>query len=157
MMEEFASFLSEVFPVHMFFSVQLLIAEMLFVVGQKKRSRPLLRFALAIPLYLIVCWFHPSVGHKMIRVLCIFAESYLLLLFCLNISAKGCLFVAIGAYAVQNLAFYHFLVLEVDYRMDILVDTGFKGLDVIFIVAVVFFLLSIAAGIVGSCMKQEKE
>ncbi|MBO4989174.1 MAG: hypothetical protein J6D37_02460 [Clostridia bacterium] len=66
-------------------------------------------------------------------------------------------FVTAVSYVCYQFALYHFLVLEVNYRMDILVDTGVKGLDAIFIVAVVFFLLSIVAGIVGSCMKQEKE
>lgn len=66
-------------------------------------------------------------------------------------------FVTAISYVCYLFALYHFLVLEVNYRMDILVDTGVKGLDAIFIVAVVFFLLTIAAGIVGSCMKQEKE
>lgn len=105
MLDAFAAFLYQNFPIHMFFSVQLLLAELLFVVGQKKRSHAALRICFGIVLYLVVCWFHPTMGHKFIRVLCIFAESYLLLLFCLKISAKGCLFIAIGAYAVQNLAY----------------------------------------------------
>lgn len=60
------------------------------------------------------------------------------------------------SYFSYMFALYHFLVLEIDYRMDILVDTGVAGLDAIFIVAVVMFILAIVTGIVSSCMKQEK-
>lgn len=60
------------------------------------------------------------------------------------------------SYFSYMFALYHFLVLEIDYRMDILVDTGVAGLDAIFVVAVIMFILAIVTGIVSSCMKQEK-
>lgn len=60
------------------------------------------------------------------------------------------------SYFSYMFALYHFLVLEINYRMDILVDTGFAGLDAIFIVAVIMFMAAIVTGIVSSCMKQEK-
>lgn len=37
-MEVIADFLHNVFPVHMFFALQLLITELMFMVGQKKRG-----------------------------------------------------------------------------------------------------------------------
>lgn len=60
------------------------------------------------------------------------------------------------SYFAYMFALYHFLVLEINYRMDILVDTGLAGLDAIFIVAVVMFIVTIVTAIVSSCMKQEK-
>lgn len=61
------------------------------------------------------------------------------------------------SYFAYMFALYQFLVLEIDYRMDILVDTGIGGLDAIFIVAVIMFLAAIITSIVSTCMKQEKE
>lgn len=62
------------------------------------------------------------------------------------------------SYLCYMFALYHFLVLEVDYRMDVLVDPaqGFMALDAIFLVACAFFLAAIIVTIVSSCMKQDK-
>lgn len=67
-------------------------------------------------------------------------------------------FLYILSYACYMFAFYHFLVLEVEFRMDILVDPqqGFFALDGIFFAAVITFIACIAVTIVASCMKQEK-
>lgn len=67
-------------------------------------------------------------------------------------------FLYILSYACYMFAFYHFLVLEVEFRMDILVDPqqGFLALDGIFFAAVIAFIACIAVTIVASCMKQEK-
>ena len=67
-------------------------------------------------------------------------------------------FLYILSYACYMFAFYHFLVLEVEFRMDILVDPqqGFFALDGIFFAAVIAFIACIAVTIVASCMKQEK-
>ena len=62
----------------------------------------------------------------------------------------------IFSYVCYIFAMYHFMVLEIDYRMDVLVDAGVGGLDGIFVVACVFILLTIITGIVSSCMKQQK-
>lgn len=62
------------------------------------------------------------------------------------------------SYVCYLFAFYHFLVLEVEFRMDTIVDPaqGVGALDAIFFIAVAFFLLSVITTIVSSCMKQEK-
>ena len=100
-----ADFLTNVFPFHMFYSVQLLIVELMFMAGQKKRSYGALRIVLCIVAYLLICYFHPIPGYKLVRVLFIFFWSILLLFVCLNVSFKCCVFIAIASYAIQNLAF----------------------------------------------------
>lgn len=61
--------------------------------------------------------------------------------------------------ACYMFAMYHFLVLEVEYRMDVLVDPaqGLFALDGIFYAAVVMFFACIIVTLVASCLKQEKE
>lgn len=68
-------------------------------------------------------------------------------------------FLYILSYAGYMFALYHFLVLEVEYRMDVLVDPqqGFFALDGIFYVACIAFLACIVVTIVASCMKQDKD
>ena len=51
---------------------------------------------------------------------------------------------------------YHFLALEINYRMDSLIVYGLGGLDAIFVVATIFYIVSIVATIVASCMRQTK-
>lgn len=65
-------------------------------------------------------------------------------------------FLYVLSYGGYMFAFYHFLVLEVEYRMDTLVDPlqGFLALDGIFYVICLTFLICIIATIVASCMKQ---
>lgn len=65
--------------------------------------------------------------------------------------------VQILSYICYLFALYHFLVLEIDCRMDALVVYGLGGLDGMFVAAVVFFLLAIIVSIVSSCMKQQKD
>lgn len=60
------------------------------------------------------------------------------------------------SYVCYMFALYHFLVLEITYRMDAIIIDGLMGLDAIFVVATLFFLIGIVATIVGSCMKQNK-
>lgn len=61
------------------------------------------------------------------------------------------------SYVCYMFGLYHFLTLEINYRMDSLIVYGLGGLDAIFVVATVFFLIAIIASIVGSCMKQNKD
>ena len=63
------------------------------------------------------------------------------------------------SYAGYLFAFYHFLTLEIELRMDTIVDPmqGFWGLDGIFYVTCIAFLASILVTIVASCLKQDKE
>lgn len=105
MMEAIIDFLNNVFPFHMFYALQLLIAELMFVVGHKKRSRGVLRGIICTVLYILICYFHPMMGNKFVRVLCIFAWSVLYLFVCLDASFKCCLFIAIASYAIQNLGY----------------------------------------------------
>ena len=44
------TFLNDIWPFHMFFAVQIVLAEMLFVCGQPKRSR------FALRLVTTLCW-----------------------------------------------------------------------------------------------------
>lgn len=105
MLESIAYFFNEVWPVHMFFAVQLLLAECMFLLGQNKRSHPVLRIGLATVFYLLICWFHPLMGHKFLRVLCIFGWSILYLAICIRGDFKCCLFIALASYAIQNLGY----------------------------------------------------
>ncbi len=68
-------------------------------------------------------------------------------------------FLYILSYASYMFALYRFLILEVEYRMDVLVDPqqGFFALDGIFYVACVAFLACIIVTVAASCMKQEKD
>ncbi|MBO4989178.1 MAG: hypothetical protein J6D37_02480 [Clostridia bacterium] len=68
-------------------------------------------------------------------------------------------FLYVLSYASYMFAFYHFMVLEVEQRMDVLVDPGqgFFSLDALFYVATILFLACIIVTLVASCMKQEKE
>lgn len=61
------------------------------------------------------------------------------------------------SYACYMFAFYHFLTLEIELRMDTIVDPmqGFWKLDGIFYAACVAFLACILVTIVASCLKQE--
>ena len=60
------------------------------------------------------------------------------------------------SYVCYMFGLYHFLALEINYRMDSLIVYGLGGLDAIFVVATVFYIIAIVAAIVGSCMKQTK-
>lgn len=104
MIEALESFFSN-FPAHMFFAVQLLIAEYMFVVGLKKRSAPLPRLIFCTIFYLLISLFHPMFGSRWVRVLLLFFWSLLFLFVVVDNSFKACLFAAISAYAIQNLAF----------------------------------------------------
>ena len=57
------------------------------------------------------------------------------------------------SYVCYMFGLYHFLTLEINYRMDALIVYGLGGLDV---VAAVFYMIAIVAAIVGSCMKQTR-
>ena len=60
------------------------------------------------------------------------------------------------SYVCYMFGLYHFLALEINYRMDSLIVYGLGGLDAIFVVAAVFYMIAIVAAIVGSCMKQTR-
>lgn len=98
-------FFADIWPFHMFFAVQLLIAELLFVAGQPKRSHPALRITFGLLFYLLICWFHPYWWNVLVRVLCIFGWSILLLWFIIDAPFKRSLFIALVSYALQNLAY----------------------------------------------------
>ena len=83
MLTNLANYLNNDFPFHMFFAVQILLAEGLFVVRMKSRLRPLKIVLPVVLCYLVLAWFHPLLGHRFARVAAIFAESLLVL--CLTI------------------------------------------------------------------------
>ncbi len=60
------------------------------------------------------------------------------------------------SYVCYMFGLYHFLALEINYRMDSLIVYGLGGLDAIFVVATIFYIVSIVATIVASCMRQTK-
>ena len=55
MLTNLANYLNNDFPFHMFFAVQILLAEGLFVVRMKSRLRPL-KIVLPVALCYIRCW-----------------------------------------------------------------------------------------------------
>lgn len=105
MLTNLANYLNNDFPFHMFFAVQILLAEGLFVVRMKSRLRPL-KIVLPVALcYLVLAWFHPLLGHRFARVAAIFAESLLVLCLTMDIPTTNALCIGISSYAIQNLAF----------------------------------------------------
>ena len=79
MLTNLANYLNNDFPFHMFFAVQILLVEGLFVVRMKSRLRPLKIVLPVVLCYLVLAWFHPLLGHRFARVAAIFAESLLVL------------------------------------------------------------------------------
>ena len=99
------TFLNDIWPFHMFFAVQIVLAEMLFVCGQPKRSRFALRLVFGLLFYLLLAWFHPYYWNTLVRVLFIFGWSMLLVWFLLDVPFKRVLFIGLVSYALQNLSF----------------------------------------------------
>ena len=64
MLTNLANYLNNDFPFHMFFAVQILLAEGLFVVRMKSRLRPLKIVLPVVLCYLVLAWFHPLLGHR---------------------------------------------------------------------------------------------
>ena len=67
MLTNLANYLNNDFPFHMFFAVQILLAEGLFVVRMKSRLRPLKIVLPVVLCYLVLAWFHPLLGHPPMR------------------------------------------------------------------------------------------
>lgn len=105
MLTNLANYLNNDFPFHMFFAVQILLAEGLFVVRMKSRLRPLKIVLPVVLCYLVLAWFHPLLGHRFARVAAIFAESLLVLCLTMDIPTTNALCIGISSYAIQNLAF----------------------------------------------------
>lgn len=105
MLTNLANYLNNDFPFHMFFAVQILLAEGLFVVRMKSRLRPLKIVLPVVLCYLVLAWFHPLLGHRFARVAAIFAESLLMLCLTMDIPTTNALCIGISSYAIQNLAF----------------------------------------------------
>lgn len=105
MLTNLANYLNNDFPFHMFFAVQILLAEGLFVVRMKSRLRPLKIVLPVLLCYLVLAWFHPLLGHRFARVAAIFAESLLVLCLTMDIPTTNALCIGISSYAIQNLAF----------------------------------------------------
>lgn len=105
MLTNLANYLNNDFPFHMFFAVQILLAEGLFVVRMKSRLRPLKIVLPVVLCYLVLAWFHPLLGHRFARVAAIFAESLLVLCLTMDIPTMNALCIGISSYAIQNLAF----------------------------------------------------
>ena len=105
MLTNLANYLNNDFPFHMFFAVQILLAEGLFVVRMKPRLRPLKIVLPVVLCYLVLAWFHPLLGHRFARVAAIFAESLLVLCLTMDIPTTNALCIGISSYAIQNLAF----------------------------------------------------
>ena len=104
-MEAIANFINQNYPVHMFFTVQILLAEFMFFVKQKKRSYFWVRVTIGTLLYLLIAWFHPTFGNVFIRVFFIFLWSIALMWFCLACEFKKTFFLSLVAYAIQNLSY----------------------------------------------------
>ena len=68
MLMNLANYLNNDFPFHMFFAMQILLAEGLFVVRMKSRLRPLKIVLPVVLCYLVLGWFHPMLGHRFVRV-----------------------------------------------------------------------------------------
>ena len=67
MLTNLANYLNNDFPFHMFFAVQILLAEGLFVVRMKSRLRPRKIVLPVVLCYLVLAWFHPLLGHRFAR------------------------------------------------------------------------------------------
>ena len=91
MLTNLANYLNNDFPFHMFFAVQILLAEGLFVVRMKSRLRPLKIVLPVVLCYLVLAWFHPLLGHRFARVAAIFAESLLVLCLTMDIPTTNAL------------------------------------------------------------------
>lgn len=93
------------------FSLQIILAEMMFMYGQPKRSHPALRIVFGLLFYLLLCWTMPrytEVNYRWyptVLTLLRFGLSILLLCFILNTSFKCVLFISLVSYAVQHLAY----------------------------------------------------
>lgn len=104
-MEAIANFINANYPIHMFFAVQILLAEFMFFVKQKKRSYFWARVTVGTLLYLLIAWFHPTFGNVFIRVFFIFLWSIALMWFCLACEFNKTFFLSLVAYAIQNLSY----------------------------------------------------
>lgn len=62
MLTNLANYLNNDFPFHMFFAVQILLAEGLFVVRMKSRLRPLKIVLPVVLCYLVLAWFQSAAG-----------------------------------------------------------------------------------------------
>lgn len=102
---QIANYLNNDFPFHMFFAVQILLAEGLFMVRMNSRLRPMKVVLPVIVCYLVLAWFHPLLGHRFVRVAAIFAESLLVLCLTMDIPPMNAVCIGISSYAIQNLAF----------------------------------------------------
>ncbi len=92
-------------PIHMFFTVQILLAEFMFFIKQKKRNHFWPRVVVSTILYLLIAYFHPATHNVFIRVILIYAWSVALCCFCLECEWKKTLFLCLVAYAIQNLSY----------------------------------------------------
>lgn len=59
----------------------------------------------------------------------------------------------IFSYICYLIALYRFLIIEIDLRMDIIVDTGVGTLDRIFFVECTLFFITIITAVISSCRK----
>ncbi|MBO4989180.1 MAG: sensor histidine kinase [Clostridia bacterium] len=101
-------FMNVIWRVHMSFSTELMIVEMLFVIGQPKRSHPLLRLIFGLFFYALLCWTLPFFSNGwfiLFRVIFQFGVSVLFLYFVLDTSPKCGLFIALVSYAIQHFAY----------------------------------------------------
>ena len=107
MLTNLANYLNNDFPFHMFFTVQILLAEGLFVVRMKSRLRPLKIVLPVVLCYLVLAWFHPLLGHRFARVAAIFVESLLVLCLTMDIPTTNALCIGISSYAIQLADWQH--------------------------------------------------
>ena len=101
----------DLWPMYLSFSLQIILAEMMFMYGQPKRSHPALSIVFGLLFYLLLCWTMPrytEVNYRWyptVLTLLRFGLSILLLCFILNTSFKCVLFISLVSYAVQHLAY----------------------------------------------------
>ena len=101
-------FLSDFWVRRMSFSTQLMIAELLFVIGQPKRRHFALRLTFALLFYCMLCWSLPAAPLGLgilLRTLPQFAFSVIALFFVLDVPLKCGFFISLVSYALQSLAF----------------------------------------------------
>lgn len=97
---------------NLFFGIQLILGEGLFLYATPQRKRFPLRLAIAVILFGLVCYFYPIPGayayetwFLVIRFLSLFLITVLLALVCFDISASAALSLCGAGYAIQHIAY----------------------------------------------------
>lgn len=104
-----------------FFPIQVFIAMSLFAFRFPKRKYFVLRYLLAIALYMISTWFIPNLvvfgwfDLKYILILCISTIFHLL---CFDVTLKELIFCALAGYSVQHIGFCLMIIMRINLYGD---------------------------------------